>query len=427
MKINRLIAIVKREFKERVMKKSFLIFTLLTPLIFGAFMVVPSLLWMVKSEKVNRIVVFDKTGFMYEGLVASKKMAEETKEEKQKDDFTAQIEFIKAPENGDLKNYINKVGDEKSDIDGILEVSVGEKEKFVSTFYGRNISNIKLVSTLERNLNQILLNTLLKKNNISEDVAKELKKKVEIKAVKVEKGGKTKESSFLKEYFKTFFVSMLLYMLIIGYGQTLMRGVMEEKSSRVVELLLSSLKPSELLLGKVLGIASVGLLQYIIWIVCGAALFIFNPANFTSTLEKGFIKPEEVALFVVFFVLGFFFYASVFAAMGSVCSTDQEVQQLMLPIVIILIFPVLILGMILQNPNAGWIVALSLIPLFSPTLMMTRIAIMSVPLWQVISSIAILAFGVIFMAWVGGKIYRTGILMTGKRPTIFELLKWIRA
>ncbi|MCX7830083.1 MAG: ABC transporter permease [Acidobacteria bacterium] len=268
---------------------------------------------------------------------------------------------------------------------------------------------------------------VLKKNNISEEVANELKKKVDLKAVKVEKGGKTKESSFLKEYLKTFFVSMLLYMLIIGYGQTLMRGVMEEKSSRVVELLLSSMKPSELLLGKVLGIASVGLLQYLIWIVCGVALFIFNPANFTSTLEKGFIKPEEVALFVVFFVLGFFFYASVFAAMGSVCSTDQEVQQLMLPVVMILIFPVLILGMILQNPNAGWIVALSLIPLFSPTLMMTRIAIMSVPLWQVVASILILAFGVVFMAWVGGKIYRTGILMTGKRPTIFEIIKWIRA
>lgn len=425
MKINRLIAVVKREFKERVMKKSFLIFTLITPLLFGALMVVPSLLWMVKSEKVNKIVVFDKTGFMFEGLVSNRSKQEEEKDKK--DDFVSKIEFIKSPDKADLKNYISKVGDEKSEIDGVLEIYSEENGKIVSTFYGRNISNIKLVSTLERNLNSILLNTLLKKNNISEEVANELKKKVEIKAVKVEKGGKTKESSFLKEYFKTFFVSMLLYMLIIGYGQTLMRGVMEEKSSRVVEMLLSSLKPSELLLGKVLGIASVGLLQYLIWVLCGVALFIFNPANFTSSLEKGFIKPEEIALFLVFFVLGFFFYASVFAAMGSVCSTDQEVQQLMLPIVIILIFPVLILGMILQNPNAGWIVALSLIPLFSPTLMMTRIAIMSVPIWQVISSIAILAFGVIFMAWVGGKIYRTGILMTGKRPTIFELLKWIRA
>jgi ABC-2 type transport system permease protein len=425
MKINRLLAVVKREFKERVMKKSFLIFTLITPLLFGALMVVPSLLWMVKSEKVNKIVVFDKSGFMYDGLVSFKSEAKEEREKKE--DFASQIEFVKPPQNADLKSYIRKVGDENSEIDGVLEIYTEENGKVVSTFYGRNISNIKLVSTLERNLNSILLNTLLKKNNISEEVANELKKKVELKAVKVEKGGKTKESSFLKEYLKTFFVSMLLYMLIIGYGQTLMRGVMEEKSSRVVEMLLSSLKPSELLLGKVLGIATVGLLQYLIWVLCGVVLFIFNPANFTSSLEKGFIKPEEVALFLVFFVLGFFFYASVFAAMGSVCSTDQEVQQLMLPIVLILIFPVLILGMILQNPNAGWIVALSLIPLFSPTLMMTRIAIMSVPIWQVIASIAILAFGVVFMAWLGGKIYRTGILMTGKRPTIFELIKWIRA
>lgn len=425
MKIKRLLAVIKREFKERVMKKSFLIFTLITPLLFGGLMVVPSLLWMIKSEKVNKIVVFDESGFMYEGLIAFGSKSKEEKEKKE--NFAAQIEFIRPQQNTDLKTYIAKVGDENSQIDGVLEIHFEENGKVVSTFYGRNISNIKLVSTLEKNLNSILLNMLLMKNNISEEVANELKKKVDIKAVKVEKGGKTKESSFFKEYLKTFFVSMLLYMLIIGYGQTLMRGVMEEKSSRVVEMLLSCLKPSELLLGKVLGIASVGLLQYFIWVLCGIVLFIFNPANFTSTLEKGFIKPEEVALFLVFFVLGFFFYASVFAAMGSVCSTDQEVQQLMLPIVLILIMPVLILGMILQNPNAGWIVALSLFPLFSPTLMMTRIAIMSVPIWQVITSIVILAFGVLFMAWIGGKIYRTGILLTGKRPTVFELIKWLRA
>lgn len=421
MKTNRLIAVIKREFKERVMKKSFLIFTLLTPILFGALMIVPSLLWMVKSEKVNKIIVFDKTGFMIEGLLTIEK------ENAQKEDFLTQIEFIKAPENESPKNYIFKVGEEKSQIDGILEIENSSNGKIISTFYGKNISNIKLISNLERNLNSVLLASLLKKNNISDDVAKELSQKVDIKAVKVEKGGKTKESSFLKEYLKTFFVSILLYMLIIGYGQTLMRGVMEEKSNRVVEILLSSLKPSELLLGKVLGIASVGLLQYLIWIICGVALFLFNPMNFTSSLEKGYIKPEEIALFVVFFVLGFFFYASVFAALGAICSTDQEVQQLMLPVVMILIFPVLILGMILQNPNATWVVVLSITPLFSPTLMMTRIAIMSVPLWQVVLSIGFLVLGIVFMAWIGGKIYRTGILMTGKRPTVFELLKWIRA
>ncbi len=425
MKIKRLNAVIKREFKERVMKKSFLIFTLLTPLLFGALMIVPSLLWMVKSEKINKIVVFDRTGFMVKELIDQQQKDDERNAEK--GDPGSPIEYIRPIEKTEIKNYIDQVGNEKGEIDGVLEIKSEENGEITSTFYGKNISNIKLVSTLEKKLNSLLLNYLLKKNNISEKVAEELKQKVEIKAVKVEKGGKTKESSFLKEYLKTFFVSMLLYMLIIGYGQTLMRGVMEEKSSRVVELLLSSLKPSELLLGKVLGIASVGLLQYIIWIVCGAILFLFNPLNFTSTLDKGYIKPEEISLFLVFFVLGFFFYASVFAAMGSICSTDQEVQQLTLPIVLILIFPVLILGMILQNPNALWIVVLSLIPLFSPTLMMTRISIMSVPLWQTISSIVILALGVVFMAWLGGKIYRTGILMTGKRPTIFEIIRWLKA
>lgn len=420
MKIKRIFTIIKREFLTRVMKRSFLIFTILTPLLFAALMILPSLMWTVKGGKTPQVLVLDETNFFYEKL---KEKAIEPHGKGIEDIF---IEFSKPVGGEKIEDIIPKIYDSK-EIDAVLEIKLDDKNDVSCTYYGKNISNIRLIGKLENYLNSINLEEKLKKNNIPDEVKKELQKKVEIKAVKIEKGGKTKKSSFFMEYFKTFIASMLLYLLIIGYGQTLMRGVMEEKSNRVVEILLSSLKPSELLLGKILGIASVGLLQYLIWLICGIALFIANPMNFTSSIDKSTIRPEELLLFVIFFVLGFFFYASIFGAVGSICSTDQEVQQLMYPIVLILIFPVLILGLILQNPNAPWLIVLSLIPIFSPTLMMTRVSIMAIPFWQILLSIILLILGIAFVSWAGGKIFRTGILMTGKMPSIFEVVKWLKA
>lgn len=427
--INRIVSVIRREFMSRVMKKSFIILTLLTPLLFGALMIVPSLLWMVKSEKVNKIVVFDETGFMMKGLLAEETPVKDVSEKKAGEpEFEASsVVFEKAPEGAKIEAYEKSVSGEDSGLDGILEIGKNEQGEIVTTYYGKNIGNIKLVAFLEKKMNQILLRSNLEKNNISEEVAKDLRKRIEIKAIKLEKGGKKKESSFLSEYLKAFMTSMLLYMLIVGYGQTLMRGVMEEKQSRVVEVLLSSLRPFELLFGKIIGIASVGLLQYLIWLGIGVGLFFANPLNFTTTLKSGLIRPYELVLFIVFFGLGFFFYAAIFAAVGALCSTDQEAQQLQMPIIFILLAPVLLLGMILQNPNATWITVLSLIPLFSPTMMMTRIALMPVPAWQVAASIVILVLGIVFMAWAGGKIYRIGILMTGKRPNLIEVFKWLKA
>lgn len=427
--INRISCVIRREFMSRVMKKSFLILTLLTPLLFGALMIVPSLLWMVKSEKVNKVVVFDETGFMFKGLSEDqpKKGAESGEKSREPEFESSSVLFQQAPENAKIESYERTVSSDDGGLDGILEIKKDEKGDIKTTYYGKNIGNIKLVAYLEKRMNQILLKSNLEKNGISEEVARDLRKRVEIKAIKIEKGGKKKESSFLSEYFKAFITSMLLYMLIVGYGQTLMRGVMEEKQSRVVEILLSSLRPFELLLGKIIGIASVGLLQYLIWLGVGVGLFFANPLNFTTTLKSGLIRPHELVLFIVFFGLGFFFYAAIFAAVGALCSTDQEAQQLQMPIIFLLLAPVLLLGMILQNPNATWITVLSLIPLFSPTMMMTRIALMPVPVWQVAASILILVLGIVFVAWAGGKIYRIGILMTGKRPNLIEVFKWLKA
>lgn len=423
MDFKKVFSVIKREFLESVMKKSFIILTILTPLIFGALLILPSLFWMIKGEKKEKIVVFDRTNKIEPFL---KKVINEKEKNESKEKLKSDVEFIFISERENMEKYLNSLSQQKSSIDGLLEIKNGEKGEFLGEYYGKNIGNIKLLTTLEKYLNDSLLRLTLKEKNVDEEVINELEKKFNIKAIKIEKGGKKKESSFLSEYLKTFILTMFLYMMIISYGQTLMRGVMEEKNSRVIELLLSSLNAKELMLGKIIGLASVGLFQYFIWFILGLIMYFSNPLNFTSRLEKGVLSIDEVILFLIFFILGYFFYASIFAAGGSICSTEQEVQQIMFPISIILIFPIIILGLVLQNPNATWLVILSFIPLFTPTLMMARISLVSVPPIQIVFGIIILILGIISMAYIGGKIYRIAILMTGKRPNIFEILKWLK-
>ena len=149
--------------------------------------------------------------------------------------------------------------------------------------------------------------------------------------------------------------------------------------------------------------------------------------NFTAQAGSALVRPGELVLLVAFFLLGFFFYASIYAAAGSVCTTDQEAQQVQLPIVMCLMLPVVLIGLILRNPDATWLVALCFIPPFAPTLTVMRASLVTVPAWQIAGSLLSLAVGVVAMAYVSGKIYRAGVLMTGKRPTIPEILHWVRA
>jgi ABC-2 type transport system permease protein len=180
------------------------------------------------------------------------------------------------------------------------------------------------------------------------------------------------------------------------------------------------------MLGKIVGIASVGLLQYALWFLMGFALYMANPMNIASKAGSSMVKPGELLMLVAFYLFGFVFFASIYAAMGAIVTTDQEAQQVNMPIVMCMVLPVMLLGLILQNPDATWVVVLCFIPFFAPTLMVMRASLVSVPLWQIFASLASLAVGTMVMAYLGAKVFRIGILMTGKRPTVPEILRWIR-
>lgn len=243
------------------------------------------------------------------------------------------------------------------------------------------------------------------------------------------------EPRFLVAYVGAF----LLYMVILLHAVAVMRATLEEKTSRIVEVIVSSMEPWHLMLGKVLGVGGVALTQLFVWAVTGALIVRTGLPALVSggglpggdpdaalSLMAAMPGTGLIALFVGYFVFGFFIYSGLYAAVGAMCSTDEEAQQAQLPLVLFLVVPIVFVLHVIENPGDPLSIGLSLFPLFSPILMWARIAGGGVPAWQIGLSFVLMAAAIVAIAWIAGRIYKVGILMTGKRPTVSELWRWIR-
>lgn len=420
-------AVIRREFLERVRKKSFLITTLITPLIFGALMVVPAALQIVQTGKPTEVVVVDKTGWAGPAILAaspSESHAGENSLESRAEKSARGAAVLKAaPAGQDLESIKQQIGDGK--VDGALVLESDDKQDLKATYYGQNISNPQLFQMLSGRLDTVVVVHRLDGLGLDRSIADKLKGRVDLESVKVEKGGKTRKGSIM-DFLAPIALAMVIYMMIIMYGQAIMNGVLEEKTSKVVEVLLSAIRPFELMMGKIVGIAAVGLLQYAIWVVIGAGIFLANPMNFQSQMDGSPVKVLQLVLLVLYFFLGFIFYSSLYAAIGAACTTQQETQQWQFPVAMGLVIPFVLMMPTLMTPNAGWVVFLSLFPVTSPITMLLRTGAVEVPLWQIAASIVLLAAGTVAVAWAAAKVYRVGVLMTGKRPSVPEMLRWIR-
>lgn len=230
-------------------------------------------------------------------------------------------------------------------------------------------------------------------------------------------------------------MGFVLYFMLIIYGQMIVRGVIEEKSSDIVEVLLSSLRPWELMLGKIIGVGAVGLTQVAIWavvIVIAATwgLAAAGPALAEAGLDVGTVVGlpliEILGTFVIYFVLGYLVYSSLFAGAGAMASSEQDTQQVVIPITMLIAIGFVLLFPMMESPDATWAVVSAQVPLLSPILMPARVAMGAAPTWEILLSIALLVGGVLGAVWLAGRIYRVGILMSGKRPNLPELIRWIR-
>lgn len=416
--------VLKREYLIRVKKKSFIIVTLLTPLLMGGLILIPMFLTTFTSEAQRSVAVVDLKGDIYPSFTQALDITIKGGKKKFLLEGVA-ADVITLPQ---VKERLTqRVDSEELDAYIIIPSDVITKGK--AEYYARSVSNITEIDSISKALNKVVVEKRLNQEGLDPQQINRLIKKVELKTIKIVKG-EEKAGGFVSEYFGTMIFVMILYMTIIMYGQSIMRGVIEEKSSRIVEVLLSSVTPFQLMFGKIMGIGAVGLTQYFIWgaMILGIGLFgqsfVIQMGGELEQMEL--LSPTTIVFFIIFFVLGYLLFATMYAAVGAICNTDQEAQQAQVPVIIFLVIPLLLMTYIVGNPSSGLTTVLSLIPFFTPMLMFMRINLVMPPAWQIGLSIVLLVVAILLMIKLAAKIFRIGILMYGKRPSLAEIVTWMK-
>jgi ABC-2 type transport system permease protein len=424
--------IIRREYLERVRKRSFLVLTLLLPGIMTVVMLLPAKL-INMGEKVQHLVVVTSTpqfGEMVRQrfLSASADANEddeansETNAAKQKPEQEYNIDVDPNPTEAELAVLRDKVTSQA--IDGYLWLSDDAIASGKVTWTSRNMAGFGERSRLSATLNRILQYERLSKNGMTADQADRLLKPVKVEAVRLERGHETKGGGGGK-FLEVVVMVMLLYMAVLLYGISVMRSVLEEKNSRILEVLLSSATSTELMAGKLLGVGAVGLTQILVWVVI-AVVFAFPGMAMQPSLSEFQIPPGVLVAFTVFFLLGYLLYSTMYATIGAITTTEQEGQQLQFFIIIPLVLSVFMLAPVVRNPDAPVMVWMSMIPFFAPVVMYARIVVQTPPLWQIALSVFLLIVTVAGLLVLCARIYRIGILIYGKRPNLPEILKWLK-
>jgi ABC-2 type transport system permease protein len=425
--MKKILTVIKREYLQIVRSKGFIIGTVLGPILMIALIVIPVVLAVATSGDKKQIAVVDGTGQVYGELDA--KLAEY----KMKDgsrrytlerilpaaDWTAQKK--------DLGARVLAKG-----FGGYIYIPADILSGGTAEWASMNTSDFDELKRFNEALNAVVIEKRLKNEGLDPQKIAGYIQRVRLNAIKVTAQGQEQDTggTFIVAYILAF----LIYMTMFFYGSIILRGVIEEKSSRVVEVVLSSMTPFQLMMGKILGIGLVGLTQYSIWALFGFIVTRYGgsivgaiaPAAVTSGFHMAGVPAYVFVYFVIFFLLGYFLYASLYAAVGSMVNNEKEAQQMLFPITMVLIVPILMLQFIMKNPNGATSVILSLIPFFAPILMQLRVSTLFPPAGQLAASLGLLVLTIVGMVWLTAKIYRVGILMYGKKPSLPEILKWVR-
>lgn len=429
--------IIKKEYKQIVKKKSFLIATILTPLMMAAFIFLPMLLTKVARE-IKTIEIADYSGLVQEPFI---KRSEGNKEVTGvlKLKFRP-VEILNKKQNQLIKSYEDKISQKQEtnldllpqykdnildkQIDGLILVPENVRETRRVYFCALNISDFGTNKYITSTVQKILSEKILTDENIQLSIVADAIRDIRLGTFKVKKEG-TQQSSSGMEYMMSIFMLTILFTIIMAYGQLIMRGVIEEKNNRIVEVLISSTNASTLFYGKIIGIGLAGLTQVSIWIFLAVAFMGQSALGIDQSIIN-FLTLELAVYFIIYFIIGYFMYSILFSIVGASVNTDQEAQQYAAPITYLLIIPFIIGIMVTQNPNTPVVLIASLFPLFTPTLMFMRISVAVPSFFQIAVSILLSALFTVFLAWLGAKIFRVGILMYGKKPTIKEIIRWIR-
>jgi ABC-2 type transport system permease protein len=422
--------IIRREYLVRVRTKAFLIFTVLLPLLVGGLIVLPSK-FMLRASGTRHIVVVAEDRNIAESMKSQLTATHGSNDDGiergggKKPDFEVEVQ---GPPTVALREQLTtQVRD--GDLDGFGWIEGDAINTRKGVYYSRNASDFIEVSMVSRALRSALSGRQLADHGFSPAQAKTLLGPVDVDIVHIDQSGANK-SDEIGDFALPFVLMLAIYMTVLIYGVSVMRSVLEEKTSRVVEVLLSSVTPMQLMAGKIIGVGAVGLTQISIWAAAG---WLFGAGSLAAvqqivgeSMEGTHISTFVLVLFPVFFVLGYATYACLYAAIGAIVNSDEEAQQLQFPVTLPLIFCMIVSSVIIRDPNSPLAFWLSMLPLTSPIIMFVRACVDMPPAWQMGVSIAISLATLYGLVWLTSRIYRVGILMYGKRPTLSEILRWIR-
>jgi ABC-2 type transport system permease protein len=420
--MKKMLLVVRREYLDRVKKKSFLIGTILGPVLMGLMIFAPALIFRLSPDTQTTVSVVDLTGVVYEQMEASLTDTLDSGELK----FS--LREHKAEEIGldEAKRVLNLEVEEDA-IDGYLVIPADIIESGKATYYGKRVGDIKSNDNLERALSKVIIGMRLSSEGLEYSKVKGLVENVNLETMQVTEDGAEKRGGFDFVFMSSFLFIMMLYMTFLMWGVAVQRSIIEEKNNRVIEVLLSSLRPEDLLFGKIFGVGAVGMTQYAIWGLFGTIMTAYGLTMGGPVAElAGNFSFATLGFFILYYLLGFLFYATMFAGIGSVCNTDQEAQQMQTPVVLCLVFTILLPMLVIQRPDSTFATVISLIPFFTPIVMFMRINVLMPPAWQIVLSIVIMVLAIRFSGMLAAKIFRTGILMYGKKPDVREILKWLK-
>ena len=437
--MNKILLIIKREYLTRVKKKSFLIMTIVGPLLMAALFIVPILMINMDDKDEKIIVIYDKSNEYKEVF---------------HDEGNLKFNFVSSAKPDSIKK-----GFADSGYYAYLEIPASTKNEKIN-LYSDKQANITVKKYIERTISEHIETAKLKARGIDKAVIDSIKTKVSINTIKWTDSGEVQSSTEITMVIG-FIAAIIIYMFIFMYGSQVMRGVIEEKTSRIVEVIISSIKPFELMAGKIIGIALVAITQFVLWGVLSTAIimplqmFVVGDASqvseqiqSTDANSANLKQFEEIAnsnnisqimntlsdfdwgtmlfAFVFFFITGYLLYASLFAAIGSAVDNETDTQQFMMPVTVPLILAFISAQAIIKDPDGAIAFWFSIVPFTSPIIMPIRVAFGSYEIWEMLLSMFLIIITFIGTTWFASKIYRVGILMYGKKVSYKELWKWIR-
>ena len=434
-------AVVKREYIQRVRTKFFVVATILGPILMSGFAIVPALMFGIKSGGPTRLAIVDQTGRLYERvakeLQTGRAAPRQTPQPEEPPGFSGNPAAQGKP-NGNMvegsfaieetklngraldevrKELVARVG--SKDLDGFIVLPPNILNGEQPEFRARNTADLFTKSKVENSINRALRSQRMFDNGIDEKKIESMSEPVTL--VALDAGGK--ETKGESSFFLVFGLGLLIYMSVLLYGQFVLGAVIEEKETRIAEILFSSMRSFPLMMGKLIGVSLVALTQLGIWAVAFLSLSAYL-AGSSFTLPH--IPPLVFVYFVLYFLLGYFIYATVYAVVGSMVTTTQEGGQLALPIVLLLVMGFYLSFNVIRSPNSPVAFWASMFPFFAPITMLVRIVTETPPFWQILLSFGIGIVTVIGLMWLASRIYRVGMLMYGKKASIPEVLKWIR-